>query len=144
MTTPFVDALERISATWEALTPPDRPLEVYVEDESKKLGADVSSHRKFAFSFPEGPNPDTEDGIAKTISEWTLSAEVFFSTAGRNQREAVIAYANETSLLRRSIDKVSTFPAGVLDLQVIEVRADVRGDDVIAVFTFNILAEETD
>ena len=144
MSSPLVSAIGLVSTTWAALTPPDRTSETYREDSSKKLGSDVSNHRMFAFGFPDGPDPDSEDGPGKTIAEWTFSAELFVSSAGRNQREAVEAYANETVLLRRAIDKLASYPAGVLDIQITEIRSEERGDDRSAIFTFSALTEETD
>jgi len=145
VSSPLVAAVDLIASTWEALTPPDRASERYKEDQHKKLGADVSSHRKFAFSFPEGPDPDLQDGPEKTVVAWEISAEVLISSRGRNHRDAVEAYTNEVVLLRRSIDKLSNFPAGVLDLSVGTVSSERRGDhDRAAIFTFELLTEETD
>ena len=145
MSSPLVLAVDTVSATWEGLTPPSRASETYKEDQQKKIGADISAHRKFAFGFPEGPDPELQEGTEKTIAAWNITAEVFISSAGRNHRDAVEAYTNEVVLLRRAIDKIANFPAGVLDIDITDITSDRRGDhDRAAIFNFSIITEETD
>lgn len=142
---PLVEAMRQIAEDIEAAVPPDRTDRPYheIRDPSDRRGA--SRERGFVFGLPQQADVTAERGDAMTEIEWDLDVIVLVPMVGRARYELADAIATEGALLRRTIDKRSNWPAGVVAVIADGVRSelDESGDAILTIET-RITTEEVD
>lgn len=143
MAHPLTSLLDEIAEDWEALTPPDRTtIRYHVLDELEPRQG-TTSDRGIVWDVPDRIVVESESaGTAQT--RWACSATLRLGSAGRSRkklREAVIA---ETALLMQTIERRTSWPAGVWSVETGDSAASIDPDteDVLVSLAFEALVGE--
>lgn len=148
MTTPVNDAITQIAASWESVTPPDRPTILYREANNRQRSPGATStDRVFEFDFPQRSEPVGQQGPQLTTVEWLVTAYMTLSQGGRSARTGREAAANEANILMRTVEMINAWPVGVIEVitngVAIEREGGSKGDTLLT-FQFRITTFETD
>jgi hypothetical protein len=148
MTSPLTTARANIKTIWEALTPPDLTAQVYREaaraPEAEALAQGPSDHRTFWWVVPASCDISGEHGGDYSECAWAFEAKMYLSSVGRSNAQDFDAAANEIALLRRAIDKHSSWGAGVMGVKLERVSSEPFKDGVILTFAIDAMTSEED
>lgn len=142
MVTPVVALLDQIETTLEGLTPPDdtgTPYRRVREEDPQEV------HRAFWTEMPVRGEIEAEDDDGAQV-RWSLPLVVYFASQGRGMRAMANTVADETNRLARAIEKVTSWPTGVLEVITLPVSDLVETDegDVAATLGISALVREED
>lgn len=145
MSTPVGPLMAQIATLWEALTPPDQTTETYRQIDNLETETGYNRNFTWDFAIREGTVAEGGDGQTASVA-WTLRAELFITTTGRNAQEMVVAVADEVNLLVRTVERQTSWPSGVIE--VVTDRVDefniLPTGDVIVTMVIRTVVEETD
>lgn len=142
MTSPVVAVIDRIAADFEALTPPDRPGTPY-----RRLRARLPQDYARQFTFTP---PDRLDVLGQnssgTMVLWQVDIIGIVDGTGRDFEDRSKAAANELNLLARTVEKRTTWPAGVFEVLVGDAELDIdeETNDINLTLAVRVLTMETD
>lgn len=139
MTSPLVACLNQVTTDLEAATPPTDTNLPYREVEGNNEPAGTAGHRKFWYGLPERGEP-TEENQNATLVTYSVPLRLRLDTSGMSMRNQVDAMVNEGSLLMRTLEKRTTWPAGVNSVLTENMREDDEdeSDDTIALMNLRI------
>lgn len=146
MTTPVTALQDTISALWVAATPPDRATITYHRLGGRAPTSGTVADRAFWWGMPERGEVISESGDAVSQVEWTLTATLRLTSAGRDIETFANAAANETNLLLRLVEQLTVYPSGVLEVFTEPSAAEIDeiSGDALVSLSMRALCAETD
>lgn len=145
MSSPVIDLMTALVTLLEGLSPPDRASVTYHHLDGVEPESWTVRDRGFLFAPPARAGVAAETGDRATaLVEWSVELRYFVARRGRGFFALASAVVDETSQLARSIEAVTSWPAGVAEVFVEPVTPDdTDPDGVVATITLTVLTEDT-
>ena len=146
MPTPVNDVLTQIATDWIATSPPDNASAFpyfHASDETVDPNGQLS-HRNFWFEIPLRGEPEAETSATSQV-RYACQAILVLDSDGYTPSEFRAAIVNEQSLLIRTIELRTTWPAGTGEVitRGVEITPLEDSGAVLVVFNFEVLVGES-